>query len=109
MERIIVVSCEEIKSIVASAVNQALENFSQRYNAGECQKSDDDLLTTVEVCLLLKISKVTLHSYIKKGLIPRKRIGRRNLFSKSEILSIVNKNKSDKAFLPGTKKSGGVG
>ena len=91
MDKLIIATYEELKSLVASAVRQELSNVTLALNHNHSLKTDDELLTTVQVCLLLKISKVTLHSYIKKGKIPRKRIGKRNLFSKREVLEVLNK------------------
>lgn len=90
MDKLMNAFFDELKSIVASVVREELSNVALTFNRNHDSNTDDELLTTVQVCLLLKISKVTLHSYIKKGKIPRKRIGKRNLFSKREVLKVLN-------------------
>ena len=46
----------------------------------------EKLLPTAEACRFLNVSSVTLATWVKKGLIKKYTIGRRNLYKNSEIL-----------------------
>tara|TARA_R110002050_G_scaffold299775_1_gene466354 strand:- start:16581 stop:16847 length:267 start_codon:yes stop_codon:yes gene_type:complete len=50
-------------------------------------KGKDELLTRKQVAKLLEISLPTLRNYVKRGLIPEKRVGARVLYSKKELLA----------------------
>jgi len=45
----------------------------------------EPLLTTEEAAILLRIHKVTLLRYVREGLVPHKRIGRKVAFRASEL------------------------
>jgi excisionase family DNA binding protein len=49
----------------------------------------EDLLSTTEVCELLKISRTTLHNYVKKGYIECYKLGARALYSRAQIESAI--------------------
>lgn len=54
------------------------------------KRHDDDFLTRDEVCKLLHISKVTLNARMRSGDIPYRKIGRRVLFSRPEIMASIS-------------------
>ncbi len=47
-----------------------------------------DFLSVKETCLLLGVSRMSLHRYIKKGILPSKKIGGRVIISREQINSI---------------------
>ena len=53
----------------------------------------DDLLTTSEAAKFLKISKAALLNMCCNGTIPYYKLGRRNRFRRSELGSLLLKNK----------------
>ena len=53
----------------------------------------DDYLSTDQVKDLLKVSKVTIHNWKKKGLIKSHRIGRRVYFKMDDINSAIKQQK----------------
>lgn len=62
-------------------------------NKPEPQKASietDELLTTAEVCTLLKVTRGALHSYKTKGLIPAHRLGAKVRFKKSEVIAALH-------------------
>ena len=54
----------------------------------------DELLTTAEVCTLLKVTRGALHNYKTKGLIPAHRLGAKVRFKKSEVLAALHSIKT---------------
>ncbi|MDB5005696.1 MAG: hypothetical protein JWP45_89 [Mucilaginibacter sp.] len=87
---------------VKESVNDAAKNLVQELNrqkeSVELNKVADGFLTRTQVADLLNISIVTLHRYQKEGLIPYRRVGRRILFSRTEVLEAIKIT---------TKKKGG--
>ena len=66
-------------------------------NKPEPQKAvieKDELLTTAEVCTLLKVNRGALHNYKTKGLIPAHRLGAKVRFKKSEVLAALHSIKT---------------
>lgn len=47
--------------------------------------------TTAEVAKLLKVSRVTVFNYVKKGLVKADKIGKTFLISKEEVLRLVER------------------
>lgn len=58
------------------------------------QIATDELLTTAEVCSMLKVTRGALHNYKKNGLIPAHRLGAKVRFKKSEVLAALHSIKS---------------
>ena len=54
----------------------------------------EELLTIQEVAQLFSVSKVTIHAWMKKGILPFLKINTRTRFKKSEILAILSKKKT---------------
>jgi excisionase family DNA binding protein len=52
--------------------------------------SDKPFLSIKEACILLGVSRMSLHRYIKKGLIPVKRLGGRVIISQEKLTNIFN-------------------
>ena len=52
-------------------------------------EQEDRFLSTEELCELLHISRPTVHRYKKVGKIRAYKLGRRNLFSLSEVLATL--------------------
>lgn len=71
--------------IIPELKNQFCKEFQQ--------KGPEDYLTRDEVCELLKIDLSSLHRWRKEGKIPSYGMGKRVYFKRSEIDSIINKNK----------------
>ena len=60
-----------------------------------------DVLTVEEACKLLNICSSTARKYIRLGIIPSRRVGRRILIGRRALLDWVNKDR-------GTEKQDGV-
>jgi excisionase family DNA binding protein len=82
-----------LSNTVKESVNDAAKNLVQELNrqkdAAELNDVADGFLTRAQVADLLQISLVTLHRYQKDGNLPYKKLGRRILFSKSEVLEAI--------------------
>ncbi|MCX6713512.1 MAG: helix-turn-helix domain-containing protein [Candidatus Vogelbacteria bacterium] len=48
--------------------------------------------TTSEVAQLLKVSRITVFNYVKKGLIKANKVGKTYLISREEVLRLVERN-----------------
>ena len=82
-----------LTNTVKESVNDAAQNFFNELNRqkepAQLTNIADGFLTRTQVAELLNISIVTLHRYQKEGLIPYRRVGRRILFSRSEVLEAI--------------------
>ena len=87
METIIITSETEIKRWIREIFREELAGIVQeiRPTTPGC---DEPLLTRKEIAAYLKISLVTLHDWMNKGL-PCIRKGNRVLFLKSEVLEAI--------------------
>lgn len=80
---VVTLSTEELKDLVFDAVKDAL---STERNAQEV-KQNEVYLTREDTMKLLQISKVTLWKMDKQGILERKQLGRKVLYSKSSVLA----------------------
>jgi excisionase family DNA binding protein len=87
METIIITSETEIKKWIREILH---EELARTLSSAQPASPDyaEPLLTRKEIAGYLKISLVTLHDWINKGL-PCIRQGRRVLFLKSEVLAAI--------------------
>jgi len=86
-----------LTNTVKDSVNDAAQNIFNELNrqngAAELNKVADGFLTRTQVAELLNISVVTLFRYQKEGLIPYRRVGRRILFNRNEVLEAIKVTK----------------
>jgi excisionase family DNA binding protein len=52
---------------------------------------DDEFLTAEELSKLLKLHQKTIYKLAKKGIIPGRRVGKKWLFLKSEVIKVLPK------------------
>ncbi len=75
---------DELVGLIDAKVNSSI------YNTGRASKptssSDSDLMSQMEVCRLLKLSKPTVIDYEKRGFLRVLRIGRRVYYRRSDIM-----------------------
>jgi excisionase family DNA binding protein len=53
---------------------------------------DDEILTVEELCKFLKLHQRTIYKLAKKRIIPGKRVGKKWLFLRSEVIKFFQKN-----------------
>lgn len=78
---------DELKELISSSVAEA---FKRVANEIASDSQNELMLDKKQVMTLLKISSFTLWNRMKDGSIPFKKIGRRVLFSKKEVLNAIN-------------------
>lgn len=80
---VVTLSTEELKDLVFDAVKDALNTQRETQEV----KQNDVYLTREDTMKMLQISKVTLWKLDKQGILERKQIGRKVLYSKSSVLA----------------------
>ena len=80
---VVTLSTEELKDLVFDAVKDALSTERETQE----RKQNDVYLTREDTMKMLQISKVTLWKLDKQGILERKQIGRKVLYSKSSVLA----------------------
>lgn len=80
---VVTLSTDELKDLIFDVVKDAL---STERNAQE-SKQNEVYLTREDTMKLLQISKVTLWKLDKKGILERKELGRKVLYTKSSVLA----------------------
>ena len=79
---------EELTEAIFKGIDERLEELKQNFQP----KTPEELLTRIETKKLLKISMVTLHEWVNKGILKRRKIGNRTYFLRSEILEELIKS-----------------
>ena len=82
---VLMMTPEELDILFQKRIKEALDNFDT------LPKDEFELLKVVDVAKLLKVSKVTIHQWKKKGLIPFTRISNKVYFNKKDVLSALKK------------------
>ena len=78
------VTPEQLKSEIVSEIKEYLDKkFADK-------EGKDELLTRKQAAKLIGISLPTLRGYVKRGIIPEKRVGARVLYSKKELLASMD-------------------
>jgi excisionase family DNA binding protein len=78
---------KDLKIWIKEAITEAFKSLPQHLK-DDNQHQDEPFFTRKEIATYLKISMVTLHTWMNDGL-PYHRKGRRVLFLKSEVLKYV--------------------
>lgn len=79
-----------IRECIAPIVN---DQSSEEDKGSEEGEEEDELLTVLEMSLLMKVSTTTIHSWKNKGVIPYLRINSRIRFKKSIIMKLHEKRR----------------
>ncbi len=87
-------SAEELCKFIQKSVETAISNSLKLPKTPQ----PDEYLTINQISKLLNISLPTIWSYRKKGLLPYKRIGKRILFSRSEVETAIKNIEMRKAL-----------
>ncbi|RED48799.1 helix-turn-helix domain-containing protein [Seonamhaeicola aphaedonensis] len=77
----------ELKDLIIADLKIELEKILNRVNEQENYSVD-------EVSKLLDCSKLTVYNYIKKGVLPASKIGRRHIIKKSDLDASIKEVKS---------------
>jgi len=87
-------TAEELCKFIQKSVETAISNSLKLPKPPQ----PDEYLTINQISELLSISLPTIWSYRKKGLLPFKRIGKRVLFSRSEVETAIKNIEMRKAL-----------
>ncbi len=87
---LITLNGSELVELIKRGVLEALTTQS---NAKETEPLSEDLLSIIDIQRLFNISKVTVHKWKKKGLIPFYKMNRKVYFKKSEVISAMSHKK----------------
>lgn len=84
----------QIQNIKKSELISIIENAIESKLTKLKEPSKPENYTVKETAILLKVSEQTIHSYIKKGLIPAEKLGRILLIKRIDIEQSLNEVKS---------------
>ena len=80
------ISKEQLIDILSSCVREELKKHNST-----SENSTEELLKIEDAVKLLRVSKVTLYKWRKKGILPYYRISSRIYFKKHELLETIKK------------------
>ncbi len=81
---------QELKELIRAGVSEVL---SKQTNTSEIKESSEDLLNIQDIQKIFKVSKVTVHKWKKKGLLPFHKMNRKVYFKKSEVIDAMQHKK----------------
>lgn len=81
---------DDLLDMIDGCIKDAL---SIKEEAKTEQSEPEDLLSIEDIQKIFKVSKVTVHKWKKKGLIPFYKMNRRVYFKKSEVIDSMNHKK----------------
>lgn len=81
---------DDLLDMIDGCIKDAL---SIKEEAKAEQSEPEDLLSIEDIQKIFKVSKVTVHKWKKKGLIPFYKMNRRVYFKKSEVIDSMNHKK----------------
>lgn len=74
---------KEIQNCVATVIKKELKSLSVN------EDHSDEFIGMDEVSKILKVSKPTIYKHLEKGFYKKHNVGRKVLFSRSEILGFI--------------------
>jgi ribosomal protein L24 len=80
------VTPEELRSLIVEAVSSVMENHQTPPSPRE---ENEAYLTREQTAAALHVSKLTLRNHEKRGILKPHRIGRRVLYSRTEIDAVL--------------------
>lgn len=93
---LVVIDLNTLRTIIGETFKDSWESFghpSALKSKSSDTRNNEELLNTEEAMKLLKVSKVTIHNWKKKGIIKSHKIGRKLFFKKHEILESIKRQK----------------
>lgn len=93
---LVLIDIKTLKHILSDIVENAIQTLNDQGNIlmkGESVNQETGLMNMEEVIQFLKVSKVTIHNWKKKGIITSHKMGRKLYFKRSELLDAIKKQK----------------
>ena len=91
MDTLFIPNENDFRRWIKDAVKESLESAPVK-NGGPAQPQEEPLLTRKEIAGIFRISLVTLHDWMKRGLPSHKQRGR-VYFLRSEVMDYVKENR----------------
>lgn len=91
MDRLFIPNEDDFRRWIKEAVKECLENTPMK-NAASDNPDEEPLLTRKEIAGIFRISLVTLHDWMKRGLPSHKQRGR-VYFLRSEVMDYVRRKR----------------
>jgi hypothetical protein len=83
-------SIEELSELIKNCISGLIASQSKIDNQAP---PPDDLLSIEDIQKIFKVSKVTVHKWKKKGLLPFYKMNRKVYFKKSEVINSLSHKK----------------
>ena len=80
------VSIEDLKKVISEVQDE------RKGVAAAQERMSEEYMTTKDICSLLNISSSTLWRMTQDGRITPKKVGRRSLYNKAEVIALVQGN-----------------
>jgi len=93
---LVLIDIKTLKNLLADIIENAMISLNNQGNnliKGENVNQETGLMNMEEVIQFLKVSKVTIHNWKKKGIITSHKMGRKLYFKRSELLEAIKKQK----------------
>ena len=86
--QMIQVTPNELAYLISESVRTQIQELVNSNNK-EQPKDQNDLLSRKETAEFFKVSLVSIHSWMKDGIIKPYKVGHRTYFKKSELINVV--------------------
>jgi hypothetical protein len=86
--QMIQVTPNELANLISESVKSQIQELINATNK-EQLKDENDLLSRKETADFFKVSLVSIHSWMKDGIIKPYKVGNRTYFKKSELINVV--------------------
>ena len=86
--QMIQVTPNELANLISESVKTQIQELINATNK-EQPKDVNDLLSRKETAEFFKVSLVSIHSWMKDGIIKPYKVGNRTYFKKSELITVV--------------------
>ena len=86
--QMIQVTPNELANLISESVKSQIQELINATNK-EQLKDENDLLSRKETAEFFKVSLVSIHSWMKDGIIKPYKVGNRTYFKKSELINVV--------------------
>jgi excisionase family DNA binding protein len=94
-QNLVVMDYPTLESMMNQTFEKILKGMHDLINLKPIKESIDgiDLIDTEETLSILKVSKMTIHNWKKKGIIKSYKVGRKIYFKKSELIEGIKRQK----------------
>jgi hypothetical protein len=82
-------SQEEFTELISKSVKSQFEELVKESTKEQPQNDSEIYLTRKETAEFFKVSLVTVHSWMKSGIIRPLKIGNKTMFNKAELIKVV--------------------